>query len=49
MQDKKVLEKEPLITIYNLAAQKQKSLMRKLLIIVIMVNLIVILSITLLN
>jgi hypothetical protein len=47
MQDTKVLEKEPLITINELAGLKQKHLMRKLLIMVIVVNLIVLLSIIL--
>ena len=45
MQDKKVIEKEPVITIGDLAAHKQKILMRKLLIIVILVNLLVLVSI----
>jgi hypothetical protein len=47
MQDTKVVEKEPLITINDLAGHKQKRLMRKLLIMVIVVNLIVLLSIIL--
>ena len=47
MQDTKAIEKEPLIRIDGLAGLKQKHLMRKLLILVIVVNLIVLLSIIL--
>ena len=40
-------ENEPLITLDDLVAHKEKSLMRKLLIVVIVVNLIVLISIIL--
>jgi len=47
MQDTKVIEKESLITIDDLAAHKQKHLMQKLLIMVIVVNLLVLVNIIL--
>ena len=47
MQDKKVIEKKPVITIDDSAVHEQKILMRKLLIMVILVNLSVLVSIVL--
>jgi len=47
MQDTKVIEKEPQITIDDLAAHKQELLMRKFLIIVILINLLALVSIIL--
>jgi len=47
MQDTKIIEEEPLITIDDLATHMQKRLRRKLLITVIVVNLLVLLSIIL--
>lgn len=46
-QDTSFTENEPLITIEDLVAHKEKSLMRLLLIMVIVVNLIVLISIIL--
>ncbi len=47
MQHIKSIEKEPLITINDLAIHNQKHLMRKLLILVIVINLAVLLSLIL--
>lgn len=46
-QDTSFTENEPIITLDNLAAHKEKRLMRKLLIMVIVVNLLVLISIIL--
>ncbi len=48
-QDKSFTENEPLITLDDLATHKEKRLMRKLLIMVIMINLMVLVSIILLT